>query len=228
MGGGCGGCSQRRRQQHPPHGLAPGYIPLVLDRTQPQSPQIPAPTFSWGQELFQPSAGCEPKDGRIWPMVVLMGMPSAALGCHKWLHGPQWGPSLGVPPPSVPLAEDGGPYLQFGGTLCTTAPLCNWDTMGTGHLPALGDGTQAGMGSNPGINPIPPGWSKGRDREGWGRGKNRKIKEPPPPRAPGHCFGHCKLDFLKRKCFTGHKLSQKKRGGGGENCAIFLWMEKWG
>lgn len=117
---------------------------------------------------------------------------------------------------------------QFGGTLCTPAPLCNRETVGTGHLLALGDGTQAGTGSNPGISPIPPGWSKGRDREGWGRGKNRKIKEPPPPRAPGHCFGHCKLDFLKRKCFTGHKLSQKKRGGGGENCAIFLWMEKWG
>lgn len=48
-------------------------------------------------------------------MVVLMGMPSAALGCHKWLHGPQWGPSLGVP-----LCR----WLRMGDPICSSVARC--------------------------------------------------------------------------------------------------------
>lgn len=56
---------------------------------------------------------------------------------------------------------------------------------------------------------------KGPSRQGEREKQQQKKKrEPPPPRAPRHCFGHCKLDFLKRKCFTGHKLPEKKGGGG--------------
>lgn len=118
---------------------------------------------------------------------------------------------------------------QLGGTLCTAAPLYKRGPMGTEHLSALGDGTQAEMGSNPEDQPPshPSRAREGTEKAG-GEGKN-KYKKPPPPRAPRHRFGHCKLDFLKRKCFTGHKLSQKKWEGGRKLCNFFFfcgWKNK--
>lgn len=103
--------------------------------------------------------------------------------------------------------------------------------MEPGHLPALGNIIQAGISFisrvQPWSNPIPPIWRKGRDGTGQGRGKTRGIKEPPPPQALGLCFGHCKLDFLKRKYFTDHKLSPKKREMGGKRKLCNFFFYRW-
>lgn len=94
---------------------------------------------------------------------------------------------------------------RLGGALCTPAPLCNRDPVGTGHLSALGDGTQAGItfisGVQPRDQPHPTRLEQGKGPSRLGERDKQKNKGATPSPSPRALLWTLQIRFSEKEMF---------------------------